>query len=257
VWRRAAWAALIGLVTVVAEEHNVRYVRWISAGISESKICESLLFEGVDIFDPAIHVDRSTTCLNIRDFIRRKDATELQKFGHLSVGGQTRGRDGQKGQHFQGALIDWFDNGDFSPSKNSVSWRLAGISNKRDATGNVGESRFWWSDCCAIGDSSALQKQIGSELPATIADHYAYRDKESNNLKSGGGAGNSSYFVTQVPAREPSIAPLIWSIVSVCLGFCLSLFGLLNFDNERRLLGAALLGSGLLLGGWGFLMWAM
>jgi len=35
------------------------------------------------------------------------------------------------------------------------------------------------------------------------------------------------------------------------------LFGLLNLDNKRRLWGAALLGCGLLLGGWGFLMWAV
>jgi hypothetical protein len=35
------------------------------------------------------------------------------------------------------------------------------------------------------------------------------------------------------------------------------LFGLLNLDNDRRLIATTQLGCGLLLGGFGFLLWIL
>ena len=45
-----------------------------------------------------------------------------------------------------------------------------------------------------------------------------------------------SNLVAKTPAGEPTIAPLLWSGFSVCVGFCLCLLGLLNFSTYERLL---------------------
>jgi hypothetical protein len=45
------------------------------------------------------------------------------------------------------------------------------------------------------------------------------------------------------------------SLLAVCFGFLASLWGWKYFDHGRKLLGAALIGGGSLLGIGGFLLW--
>jgi len=106
-------------------------------------------------------------------------------------------------------------------------------------------------------DASGFDADVGPQLASSRAPQDTDRPSQGNKLKEGGDANYRGDLVAERPAREPTIAPFLWSLGSVCFGFCLTLWGLLQLDNERCLFGAALLGCGLLLGGAGFLLMAL
>jgi hypothetical protein len=99
-----------------------------------------------------------------------------------------------------------------------------------------------------VFDDGAINKDVGPQLSSSHSNHDTNSSNKGQELEKRGEGSDSGYFIAKTPSREPTIAPLIWSLTAGSAGFGLSLLGLLYLDNERRLLGASLLCIGLLLG---------
>ena len=108
-----------------------------------------------------------------------------------------------------------------------------------------------------VDNLSFNHADVGTQLTPSSKTHDPYSANQGKELKESNQTGERRNFVAQTPSREPTIAPMIWSLILVGVGFPLCLLGLLNFDNERRLFATALLLAGLLLGALGILPWGM
>ena len=92
---------------------------------------------------------------------------------------------------------------------------------------------------------------IGSKLAYGRKNHYPQSSNQSHELEQRSKTRNGRDLL----AKGPGISLYIWFLLTVLGGFILCLLGGLYFNYERRILGAALLGIGFLLGAAGFLIW--
>jgi hypothetical protein len=163
---------------------------------------------------------------------------------------------------YERSLMFCLDEINLCPANNAMRWRLAGIFEYQDYSRLVGTGRIWRIEHIAINDQCLIRQEIGSQFATPIEDHDPNSKNQRKKLKESNNTGYSSYLVAEIPSikppKEPSVAPLLWSLLAAGCGFLLCLLGGQYLDDERRLLGAALLGVGLLLGAlailpWGFL----
>ena len=153
-------------------------------------------------------------------------------------------------------LVDRLNYGNLSPTHNIFSRRLATVlidHSNAWLISMLGKRGFHYG---AFKQTCCFDENVGAQLPTPVTHRNPYRNQEGYELEQRGDTCYTGYFIAQTPSVEPSIAPLLLPIGSVCVGFVSSLFGLLNLNYERSLLGAPLLRCWL-LGAGGFLMRAM
>jgi hypothetical protein len=195
--------------------------------------------ECVDVIDAAPNKDGSFAILNSRDQARvvseRKRSSDIE----LTVGRDDRFDWGELRLPVKWPSVVPCDNWRVAPNLDIVSWGLACVS----------EPDFNFDSRAAQDRLPINIGDIGAELPFAGSPHYMNGGHQGEKLKERDDAGDNSDFV----AQAPSIKPILWSFGFCGLGFFVCLFGGEYFDNKRRLLGAAIIGTGILLGALGIL----
>jgi hypothetical protein len=254
VWRRAAIVALIGIIAVFAMKEDNPFGRWKGAIVAKPEIAVSALFESIPIFQPSIQIDCSRLLIDIINFNLCQRPAMPHNFGHNSIypDGSVKFLFQFRGDQIRFAgLLRYFD---LSPTHDFIRGGLPVVLKVQYDSNFVSVGWKRRIKHHSLEDTGVTREDISSQLASSIAHHDPYRDNESNKLEESSRAGDASYSVAETPASEPTIAPLFWSFGSVGLGFILSLRGLFYFDDEKRLVGGLLLGCGLLLGAWRFLL---
>jgi hypothetical protein len=203
-----------------------------------------LFLECVDVVNAAPNKDGSFTVLNSLYHIRVVSERNRSSDNEFTVGRDDRFDGGESRLLIKWPGVDTSDDWRLTPNLDIVSWGLAGVS-KNDFDGNF-RSVSGHRRTVDIGD-------IGTELPFAGSPHDANGGHQGDKLKERDDAGDNSDFV----AQAPSINPILWSFGLCGLGFFVCLFGGKYFDNKRRLLGASIIGTGILLGALGILPWGL
>jgi hypothetical protein len=94
---------------------------------------------------------------------------------------------------------------------------------------------------------------IGGLTPSDFT-HLDYGQPQPASLKTENEKLKNAHY-DKAAVEPPITRRFLLSICGVVTGFWLSVWGWYNFDNKRRLLGAALLGIGWTLGAAGFGLW--
>jgi len=258
VWRRAALAALIGVIAFFGHGKYCTFCGWKFTSIGQPEGGLALSPKGVSVFDAPIQKYSLRYFFNVRDFIWCQNPRTPKGFWHYSSGAdivceflfQCFGCE-------QAPLLIERNNINVGPTNNFVSGSLTRIFEIQNDKWPVGVFWHWWLDRRAIKKCGGIGKDIGAQLSPACFHHDPNGSDQSEELKEANKNRDPRDFVTQIPTLEPTIAPLLYSMIAGGFGFILCLFGLLNLDNNRRLLAAIQLGCGLLLGGFGFLLWIL
>lgn len=244
-WARAVWAALVGFVGLVTGTQSPSLAGYfIAVPVIEAKIA----FCSEYVFVNSLTPDENSLCV-------------VPQCRNISVRYWAM-------MHWQANLTAWANECSTFSLASQAEW--IGISRQK-IDPNPG-SRFICGRLSKVFEAdhslkefsvsnldqfytSAVDTYVCSQLTASGSHHDADGSYQGKKLEKSNRNGNRGYLVTERPSVEPTIAPLLWSLGAAALGFCLCMLGLLNLDNERRLLGTALLGIGLVLGCGSLLMW--
>jgi hypothetical protein len=255
--RRAACAVLAGVITLIAEEKAIAARGRIDAGIFETEVSPLRTSKGVPVFRAPPDKNTLSMGLNVVNLGLVQNPSEHQEFWHRGICTETCGCYLRNRRYNEiGFFGNWKDI-NLGPRQYVVRWRLAGIAEHHDRAGLIKMIRQRDRFSCSVCGRCTFRKEISPQLATAGTYHDANSADQRKELRQCRDACDSSNFIAETPSDKPTIAPLLWSLLVTSCGFGLAFIGLLNLDNERRLLGPALLGCGLLLGGWGFLMWAM
>ncbi len=158
-----------------------------------------------------------------------------------------------EGRNDQFIFINGFNNLKLSPTYDSKGRSLPRVSPNQGGARFVSVLGDRWCQHHPFIKTGIVGINVGSQLSSSREKQYAYGAGQSQKLQesSNGRDGRDSV------AKSPTIKPLVWAIFAAGLGLFLCVWWL-YLNDERRLLGAALIGLGVLLGAiailpWGFL----
>lgn len=256
-WRRAALAALVSVIALLTVEEDHPLWRRERPVISKPEIAVAVSSKGISVFDSAIQVDRLPLPIYIVNFLGAQGASVPERFWHLPVSPQGRVKLVLEFWCNQRFFVLWFGDCNLCPANDLIGGRLPSIFECHDHSRFVSVLREWRIQHHAFKNIRGMWKNVSAQLPTSGSHHDPNGSDQSEKLKESNKDRNSCDPVTQTPTPEPTIAPLLYSMVAGGLGFFLCLFGLLNLDDNRRLIAAVQLGCGLLLGGFSFLLWVL
>jgi len=103
----------------------------------------------------------------------------------------------------------------------------------------------------AVEYAHILGQDVGTQLSSSIEDQHPNGSDQCTELKSANNSCDNSNTIT----KTPHLIWIAWSLLCAGSGFILAVLGGQYLYDQRRLLGAAMLAIGLLLGALGFLIW--
>jgi hypothetical protein len=248
---------LIGVIASLAVIQDYPHWRGKGTVVPEPEISAPLSFKSISIFNSSIQINRPRAASYVSYFPGGKGTLVPQGLWHHVARTESSSELLLQDRSDKSVFINGLSNFNSCPANHFISGRLSGIFEIEKYPRNIETWRLRRIEHGAVEDCGIMWGYVRPQLAMAIGDHYENSPYQSEKLSESGSASNASYSIAKIPAREPTIIPLISSVLAAGFGFFFCLFGLLNLDNKRRLWGAALLGCGLLLGGWGFLMWAV
>ena len=229
-WPRAALSALVGCIALFAGcEHNIFWFGWKLSGPAIAEISPPPDLKNISILNPSIKIDATGASADIPNLVGSQLTTKPNEFRGKAVHTQACCKFiFQSWYSKQTFLIRGLNYRNLTPTNDIFGGRLSTVSPCHSDPGFIG--MFWKLGIHhgSLEQTCAVQVNVGSQLSASIGDHDADGDNKCEELEKGGGARNASDLVTQAPAAEPTIVPLLVSLVAVCAGFSLGVFGLLN-----------------------------
>ncbi len=239
-------------VPTVAEKEICGWERRELSGVVESEIGKMAFLKNIQVLDSPIQVNRLYPDSDVTNLLRSERSSEPQRFAKGTSGSECKGEllgDGWDNE--RGIFVYHWNDCDLSETPDVERRCESTVFYKHANTRDIGFSRLGWNQHISFEYSGVLWQDISSQLALANTGNHDYSAHQSNKLEKCNNACNDGYLV----AKAPRISWIAWSFFTVGAGFFLCLFGGQYFDNEGRLLGAALLICGLLLGALGFLIW--
>lgn len=227
------------------------------AVISEPEIGVTLLPKGVAVLDPAVKIDRLNLLVNVVNLGVAQSVAVPHRFWHDAIRTDGRMKFVFQLGRYQGFFVSWLCDHNLCPANHLVGGGLSGILKSDYDENLIPALGHWFIQHHAFQNVGTLWKNVSPQLAASGSHHDPYGSDQGEELKEANENSNSSDPVAQTPTPEPTVAPLVYSMIAGGFGFFFCVLGLLNFENDRRLLAVVQLGSGLLLGGFGFLLWTL